>query len=151
METLSSPETGQKLVTPKKEKRLLKHTRLLESESVSSMWLRLRSNVPQEVEASRQPYSKSHIKRLKRKAKEELAGGALSDIQSAIAAVESEEKTIDGDTLVEPSKNNPSKPPVKTPNTGMIGEGKGTPLSQTQRKKALYVPTSTGRTVLTMR
>ena len=128
---------------------MLKHTRLLESGSVSSTWLRLHSNLSQEVEASRQPYSKSHAKRLKRKAKEELAGGALSDIQSAIAAVESDEKTIGGNTLVEPPKNNPSKPPAKTPNTGLIGDGKGTPLSQTQRKKALYVPSPTGRTVLT--
>ena len=129
---------------------MLKHTRLLESGSVSPMLAAFHSNLQQEVEASRQPYSKSHAKRLRRKAKEELAGGTLSDIQSAIAAVESDEKTIGGNALVEPSKNNPSKP-VKTPNTGMIGEGKGTPLSQTQRKKALYVPDITGRSVLTTR
>ena len=93
-----------------------------------------------EIEASRLPYSKSHAKRLKRKAKEELAGGSLSDIQSAIAAVESDDKTLAGETLVEHSKDaDPSKLPAKTSNAGLIGEGKGVPLSQTKRKNALYV------------
>ena len=40
----------------------------------------------------------------------------------------------------EPSKNEPCKPPAKKPNAGLIGEGKGTPLSQNQRKNALYGP-----------
>lgn len=102
----------------------------------------LNLNLPQEVEASRQPYSKSHAKRLKRKAKEELAGGALSDIQSAIAAMESGEKTLATHTLAEPPGDGTSKPPAKPPTTGSIGEGKGAPLSQTQRKNALYVPHS---------
>ena len=93
-----------------------------------------------EIEASRLPYSKSHARRLKRKAKEELAGGSLSDIQSAIAAVETNEKTLTSEALVELSKDaNPSKLPAKTPNTGLIGEGKGVPLSETKRKNALYV------------
>jgi len=99
-------------------------------------------NRPLEVEASRLPYSKSHAKRLRRKAKEELAGGALSDIQSAIAAMESDTMTLGGETLPESSKNDPSKPHAKTPNSGLIGEGKGAPLSQTQRRNALYVPCS---------
>ena len=56
--------------------------------------------------------------------------------------MESDEKAPAGNTPAEPSKNDPSKPPAKTPNTGLIGEGKGTPLSQTKRKNALYVPHS---------
>ena len=59
--------------------------------------------------------------------------------------MESDEKTLAGNALVEPTKNDPSKPPAKTPNPGLIGEGKGTPLSQTKRKNALYVPASDPR------
>jgi len=121
LDTLSSTEAGSKPVTPKKEKRMLKHARLLEK-----------------VEASRLPYSKSHARRLRRESKEKLAGGSLSDIQSAIAAVESNEKTLAEQTLADTSKNaNPSNLPTKAPNTGLIGEGKGVPLSQTKRKNAL--------------
>jgi len=127
---------------------MLKHARLLESRSASQGSLFLNLNFSQEVEASRQPYSKSHARRLKRKAKEELAGGALSDIQLAIATMESDEKALAGNTLVEPAKNDPSKPPVKTQNTGLIGEGKGAPLSQTKRKNALCVPTTNPRIML---
>ena len=110
------------------------------STSAGSPWLNL--NLPLEVEASRLPYSKSHARRAKRKAKEELAGGPLSGIRSAIAAMESDEKALAEKTIAEPPKNDPSKPPAKTPNTGLIGEGKGAPLSQIQRKNALYVPSS---------
>ena len=104
-----------------------------------------------EIEVSRLPYSKSHSRRLKRKAKEELAGGSLSDIQSAIAAVESNEETLARGTLAEPSKNtNPQKLPVKTPNAGLIGEGKGEPLSQSKRKNALYVSCSNQKIIPTL-
>ncbi|KAF9787087.1 ribosome biogenesis protein SLX9-domain-containing protein [Thelephora terrestris] len=120
LETLSSTEAGLKPVTPKRGERMLKHAKLLEK-----------------VEASRLPYSKSHARRLKRKAKEELAGGGLSDIQSAIAAMESNLQASAEETFAEPSKNDPSKPPAKSRNTGLIGEGKGVPLSQTKRKNAL--------------
>lgn len=95
-----------------------------------------------EVEASRLPYSKSHAKRLKRKAKEELSGGALSDIKTAITAMEADEETLAGKTLAESSKDDYPKPPAKTQNPGLIGEGKGAPLSQAKRKNALYVPSS---------
>lgn len=132
---------------------MLKHARLLESTFTppTSRWLNeKKKNRSLEVEASRLPYSKSHAKRLKRKAKEELAGGSLSDIQSAIAAVESDQKSLARETLAEPSKNaNPSKLPAKTPNTGLIGEGKRAPLSQTKRKNALCVPGSNWRILLT--
>lgn len=104
-----------------------------------------------EIEGSRLPYSKSHARRLRRKAKEELAGGSLADIQSAIAAVESNENVLDRNTLAEPSKNaEPSELPAKAPNTGLIGEGKGVPLSQTKRKNALYAPCSNQRILLTL-
>jgi ribosome biogenesis protein SLX9 len=118
---------------------MLKHARLLESRSGSSKPPQVNLNRLLEVEVSRLPYSRSHAKRLKRKAKEELAGGPLSDIQSAIAAMESNEESLGGKTLAEPPKNEPSKPPTKKQNPGLIGEGKAAPLSQNQRKNALYV------------
>ena len=119
---------------------MLKHAKLLESAFRLSVSPRVDLKYPLEVEGSRLPYSKSHARRLKRKAKEELAGGTLSDIQSAIAAMESDEKTSGEELLPESSKNGPFKPPAKKLNTGLIGEGKGTPLSQNQRKNALYAP-----------
>ena len=91
-----------------------------------------------QVVSTGKPYSKSHAKRLKRKAKEELAGGTLADIQSAIAAVESDHKILGEGTFTEPPKNEPPKPPTKKPNTGLIGEGNTMPPSQNQRKNALY-------------
>ena len=105
-------------MTLKKEKRALKHAKLLESRSRSteSLWSNL--NRPLEVEASRLPYSKSHARRLKRKAKEELAGGTLSDIQSAIAAVESDEKALDEEILAESQEIDPPKPAARKANTG---------------------------------
>lgn len=112
-----------------------------------SRWLS--ENRSPEVEASRLPYSKSHARRLKRKAKEELAGGNLSDIQSAIDAVESNGTVLAARTLANPSKDvDPSKLPAKVQNSGLIGEGKGVPLSQTKRKNALCVSYSNRRTVL---
>jgi ribosome biogenesis protein SLX9 len=149
LQTLSSTGASSKPVTPKKEKRTFKHARLLESTFMfpASRWLNESRSLG--IEASRLPYSKSHAKRLKRKAKEELAGGSLSDIQSAIAVVEFNEKTLASETFVKPSKNvNPSKLPAKTPGAGLIGEGKGVPLSQTKRKNALYVPYSNQRILL---
>lgn len=131
-----------KPVVSKKEKSALKHARLLESGSRSLKPLRVNLNRSPEVEASRLPYSKSHAKRLKRKAKEELAGGALSDIQSAIVAMESGEKTLGGGAFAEPPVNESSKAPANRVNPGLIGEGKATPLSQNQRKNALYAPYS---------
>ena len=121
---------------------MLKHARLLESRSGSSKSSQVNLNRLLEVEVSRLPYSRSHVKRLKRKAKEELAGGPLSEIQLAIAAMESSQESLGGKTLAEPPKNKPSKLPAKKPNPGLIGEGKAAPLSQNQRKNALYVPPS---------
>ena len=121
---------------------MLKHARLLESGSRSLKPPRASLNYPLEVETSRLPYSKSHARRLKRKAKEELSGGTLSDIRSAITAMESDEKALSGGNFAEPSNDEPSKSPTKRRNTGLIGEGKAAPLSQNQRKNALYAPHS---------
>ena len=95
------------------------------------------------LESTQSPYSKSHNRRLKRKAKEQLAGG-LGDMHVAIGALEDDNLTI-GDhdqQSVEANAKNfvpkeiKLKPKVKP---GQIGEGKGAPLNKSQRKRALYV------------
>ncbi|KAJ8521459.1 hypothetical protein ONZ45_g1870 [Pleurotus djamor] len=81
----------------------------------------------QRLESSQTPYSKSHNRRIKRKAKEQVAGG-LSSMQAALALVEQPEDTSQA--------NGPSQP---TPRPGQIGQGKPAPKSKSQRKRALEV------------
>ncbi|KAL0072081.1 hypothetical protein AAF712_001004 [Marasmius tenuissimus] len=86
------------------------------------------------------PYSKSHMRRMKRKAREQLASG-LDDIQSALNSLD--------DNATNPSNTTESstetgydeaaqtgQPPPKT-KPGQIGEGKGATLSKQQRKRVL--------------
>jgi Ribosome biogenesis protein SLX9 len=85
------------------------------------------------------PYSKSHSRRLRRKAKEQIIGGDLNDLQSAIAALDDDHAT-DGNACVDGGTHSPSKSiPDSRPKPGKIGEGKKNPLSKSQRKHALYV------------
>lgn len=96
------------------------------------------------LEASRSPYSKSHSRRLRRKAKEQIGGG-LSDIQAAIADVEDDAPELIQTSIREAAEAEARGPkaPTNEPrvkfNPGLIGEGKGAPLSKAQRKKALCV------------
>ncbi|KAJ7706065.1 hypothetical protein B0H17DRAFT_1035474 [Mycena rosella] len=83
----------------------------------------------QRLESTHSPYSKSHARRQKRKAKEQVGGG-LDEIQLALAAVE------DDDDGVDAPQESTKKP---KPKPGQIGEGKGAPLSKAQRQRALYV------------
>jgi len=95
----------------------------------------------QRLESSHSPYSKSHSRRLKRKAKEQLAGGDLDAIQMALAAVDDD---ADAPELMQPEDSitttaeeaQPKQKKLK-PKPGQIGEGKGAPLSKAQRKRAL--------------
>jgi len=87
--------------------------------------------------ANKTPYSKSHARRLKRNAKEEIAGG-WSDMQLAIAAVdqscsldEQQSSAVEGT----PSDQQP-RAHVKS---SRISEGKSSTLSGSQRRHALYV------------
>ncbi|KAI0814856.1 ribosome biogenesis protein SLX9-domain-containing protein [Irpex lacteus] len=89
----------------------------------------------QRLEQSRSPYSKSHERRLKRKAREQVAGG-LKDITAALAELETDipvaiQQTISADDATEDTSRKP------TAASSLIGEGKRTPLSKAQRKKAL--------------
>ncbi|KAI0652200.1 ribosome biogenesis protein SLX9-domain-containing protein [Trametes meyenii] len=118
-----------RLAMKKKEKRALKHDIFMKR-----------------LEQSRSPYSKSHERRLKRKAKEQVAGG-MSDMHAAISAVEdaipavvqntiaAADAVADADAIDGPDafKTKPK------PKPGLIGEGKGTPLTKNQRKRALQL------------
>ncbi|KAH8102491.1 ribosome biogenesis protein SLX9-domain-containing protein [Cristinia sonorae] len=106
----------------KKEKQMLKHELFL-----------------QRLEDSRSPYSKSHERRMKRKAKEQVAGG-LSEIHAAITALD--DGSADhlpvaresGGPNTEGAAQTQQAPKHKS---GQIGEGKGATLSKAQRKRAL--------------
>ena len=91
------------------------------------------------LETSRQPYSKSHERRLKRKAREQVAGG-LQEIQAAIAEVAGDDppdslQDEEGGELGTSSDR--PKVSKSKPRPGLIGEGKSVPLSGNQRKRAL--------------
>lgn len=91
-----------------------------------------------ELEPSINQASKSHERRRKRKAKEQLTGG-LEDLQSALASLNEETvqkdepmSTTAGTSHVEKT----SKPAVKP---GTIGKSASSTLSKAQRKRVLYV------------
>lgn len=95
------------------------------------------------LETTNAPYSKSHMRRVKRKAKEQIANG-LGDIQTAIAALD------DGDEAPELIGNpdadeqehqmdETTKASTRRKQASQIGEGKATTLSKNQRKRALCV------------
>ncbi|KAJ7361623.1 ribosome biogenesis protein SLX9-domain-containing protein [Mycena albidolilacea] len=109
-------------VLKKKEKQQLKREALLER-----------------LESSHSPYSKSHSRRLKRKAKEQLAGGDLDAIQMALAAVDDDAEAPEllppDDSMTEDAPQPKQK--KQKPKPGQIGEGKSAPLSKAQRKRAL--------------
>ena len=79
---------------------------------------------------------------LKRKAKEQVAGG-MGDIKAAISAVEEDIPVAVKNSIADESGTDATEGPKAKPKPkpGQIGEGKGAPLSKNQRKRALYVPT----------
>lgn len=86
------------------------------------------------LEASSSPYSKSHERRLKRRAKEQVASG-LDDIKAALSAVD----VAVPQTIQEALESESAEATASRPRTtqGQIGEGKAAPLSKAQRKRAL--------------
>ncbi|KAF9044826.1 hypothetical protein BDZ89DRAFT_1058920 [Hymenopellis radicata] len=81
----------------------------------------------QRIDDSRAPYSKSHARRVKRKSREQLAGG-MNDLESVLHTL-----AADDPAIVDPK----TSPPDSKPKTKQIGEGKGATLSEKQRKKQL--------------
>ncbi len=94
------------------------------------------------LEQSRSPYSKSHERRLKRKAREQVAGG-MDEIKMAIAAVEDDIPLAVQNSIAATAEGVDETPVPQSkkvrPKPGQIGEGKGAPLTKNQRKRALCV------------
>lgn len=78
---------------------------------------------------------KNHARRMKRKAKEQLAGDTLADLSHALASLEEDSAA----NLNSKQKPGNSKVETKKPHqtVGLIGEGKSRPLSKSQRKRML--------------
>lgn len=151
----------------KKDKKLLKHELFLQRSLVLSWtpspalwiegcadWRPLFFSLPSTgLEASSAPYSKSHARRIKRKEKEQIAGG-LGAIKAAISSMEGNDNdspaTAPSGSLADnrntdtemnddqPTGSTSSKKSATAPHRpGQIGEGKKAPLSKAQRKQAL--------------
>lgn len=99
----------------KKEKRQLRHNLLTE-----------------DLGSSQAPYSKSHARRMKRKARESLVAD-FSDIQIVLSNLDSSSSQA---IEQKPNEMQP-RDPQKDRKPGQIGEGKGRPLSNSQRQRAL--------------
>ncbi|KAL0951044.1 hypothetical protein HGRIS_007784 [Hohenbuehelia grisea] len=109
-------------VLKKKEKQQLKHEVLM-----------------QKLEQNHSPYSKSHNKRLKRKAREQVAGG-MNEIQAVISSMDDFQPSAPSNDVeaadAAAMSASGSRP---KPKLGLIGEGKGVPLTKNQRKRALVM------------
>lgn len=122
LEILQSIEREEpRIAMKKKEKQALKHELFLKR-----------------LESSRSPYSKSHERRLKRKAKEQVAGG-MSDMEAAISAVDDGIPSAVLQSTHQDLSDVVEEGPRVQAKAGKIGEGKGAPLSKSQRKRALRV------------
>lgn len=78
--------------------------------------------------------SKSHARRIKRKAKEQLAGDTLADLSQALPTLEADNDSAKNAQDPPDIKADIEKPQQKV---GLIGEGKSRPLSKSQRKRML--------------
>ena len=81
------------------------------------------------------PYSKTQIRRFKKRQKEQVGGG-LDTIQAAISALDQGENstTAGGNTR---EVDDPTVNTQKRTKAGQIGKGKKIPLKKDQRKRAL--------------
>jgi len=85
----------------------------------------------QKLGPSTQRFSKSHERRVKRKAKEQLAGN-MDDLQTALASLD--EDIVPPESTDKPP---PSSGEVKSKAIGKIGKGTSSTLSKAQRKRLL--------------
>ena len=87
-----------------------------------------------ELGPSTRRFSKSHERRMKRKAKEQLAG-SMDDLRTALVALD--EDIVPPD---EPSPSIPTRSEEAKPKAILkIGKGTSSTLSKAQRKRLLYV------------
>ncbi|KAF5355689.1 hypothetical protein D9756_003862 [Leucocoprinus leucothites] len=156
---LGAAQTPQETLT-KKERQALKREAFLHSQSrlprfcwisihILTAYFRLSERL--ELGALKTPYSKSHTRRVKRKAKEQLAGGGLNDIQAILSTIAADEDEADaasqpGENATKRNKDSSSmetdqqdeKNQSQTQQrAGKIGESNTVPLSKNQRKRAL--------------
>ncbi|KDQ19943.1 hypothetical protein BOTBODRAFT_169983 [Botryobasidium botryosum FD-172 SS1] len=116
LEALNTEEPRAQLT--KKEKLQLKHQTFMER-----------------LETRSSPYSKSHARRLKRKAKEALVTD-FKDIGAVLSAMTEDTHTDPAPTA---DSNVQGEKPRPKQVSGKIGEGKGVTLTAAQRKKALHI------------
>jgi hypothetical protein len=100
------------------------------------------------LEASRAPYSKSHARRLKRNERERLAGGGMESLKIALPSISKSAEDDDDTTAnakttaaasTESVPDNSTEAPSSPARLGQIGQGKGAPLTRSQRRRALCV------------
>jgi len=124
LDLMSSESSDQtRNVMSKKAKQTLKHDLFLER-----------------LESARSPYSKSHARRLKRKAKEQIGGG-MNDIKAAITEMEDDPAPEPAQESMQKSagvQSSANEPRIKS-TPGRIGEGQKNPLTKAQRKKVLQL------------
>jgi hypothetical protein len=99
--------------------------------------------VSKEIGASHTSHSKSHERRAKRKTKEQIGTG-VSDMQSALAALEDIPEAVQLAEVIEAPGDDSKMAedivpalPKRQDRQGLIGEGKNATLSQAQRRRAL--------------
>lgn len=88
------------------------------------------------MEPTTRTFSKSHERRVKRKAREQLAGDTLDDLQSALATLD-KDIAVPSLTIAESADKSAVGAVKSHTKPGTIGEGKPAPLSKAQRKRAL--------------
>lgn len=89
-----------------------------------------------------QPYSKSHRKRLNKKAKQDLSGGQLHPLAAALAESLGQKGADDKKARVrtkEEKEDERSEAERKKREEGKIGEGRGRTLGEKKRRDLMYV------------
>ncbi|KAF9056293.1 ribosome biogenesis protein SLX9-domain-containing protein [Panaeolus papilionaceus] len=91
----------------------------------------------QKLEIGQRLFSKSHERRLKRKEREQLAGG-MNQLQVALdQAVNADQETAAQTTIAEAEQSQSTAKDKAASKAGLIGKNGSSTLSKAQRKKAL--------------
>lgn len=87
------------------------------------------------------PYSRSHMKRQKKKAKEQLAGGELSSVAAALKNITGEESEEEGVATAGKPRRKPKKTSEEIAQAqaekAKIGEGTGKTLKEKARREQM--------------
>ncbi|KAG9314463.1 ribosome biogenesis protein SLX9-domain-containing protein [Chiua virens] len=123
--SLNEPPTG--TIPNKKEKQQLKHEAFIDRTQTRLIQTQVSYHLPA-------PYSKAQRRRFNRKQREQVGGG-LGAIEAAISALDNEE-VLPPDEAPSDNLASQQRSHAKT-RPGLIGEGKGVPLTKAQRKRVL--------------